>query len=240
MIISQALIMAAGHATRMRPLTDDLPKPLLEVNGTPLLTHIINHLIAENVTRIVINGYHAITPLKAYIADIQPTYPQCDFILSEEIELLETGGGAVQAMQYLDDTAPFYMINGDAYWINPPQSRTLLDLTKAWDQDSHNLLLLLQSCQSMAMTAPVGDYNIHNHHAVRAHNKNGDYMFTGVRICTPNFIMPYALEKFSFLKIMDDCENTNRLGAIVHDGDWYHISTPEDLSDVNAMKRHAS
>ena len=228
--------MAAGHATRMRPLTDALPKPLLKVHGKPLLTHIVEHLLAEGVTRIVVNGYHAIDALKAYMAEIQKAYPQCEFILSEETELLETGGGAVQALQYLDDTEPFYMINGDAYWVNPPQSKTLHDLAQAWDAGRYDLLLLLQPCQSMAMTTPVGDYALHDAMASRAKGKDGTHMFTGVRICMPTIIEPYVLEKFSFLTIMDECESRTRLGGVNHGGEWYHISTPEDLVSVNESK----
>lgn len=227
MTISQALIMAAGNATRMRPLTDNLPKPLLKIGDKPLLTHIIDHLIAEDVTHIIVNGYHAIEPLKEYMDDIRRTYPQCDFILSEETNLLETGGGAVQALQYLNPDEPFYMINGDAFWVNPSHSTTLNDLATEWSKGDYNCLLLLQKSDEL------GDYNIQNTMAARAKDKNGTYAFAGVRICTPEIIKPYALEKFSFLEIMDDCEKNNRLGGYVHQGQWYHISTPQDLDNVN-------
>ena len=231
MTITQALIMAAGNATRMRPLTDDLPKPLLKVCGEPLLTYIINHLDAEGVTKIIVNGYHAIGPLKNYINDTLKQYPHIEFILSEETELLETGGGAVQALQYLDD-APFYMINGDAFWVNGTE-RSLKSLSNQWDNDKHDILLLLQSCKSMQMTEAVGDYDLKNDMATRALNKDGIYMFAGVRVCMPNILKSYPLEKFSFLKCMDDAQARNRLGGVVHKGDWYHISTPSDLEDVN-------
>lgn len=233
MTIHQALIMAAGHATRMRPLTDNLPKPLLEINKIPLLTHIINHLLAEQVTHIVINGYHAIQPLRDYIDEIKKKYPQCDFTLSEEDQLLETGGGAIHALQYLDKNEPFYMINGDAFWVNPHHQSSLAKLAEYWDEKKHDVALLLQSCQSMAMTEAVGDYNIKNGLAYRTLDKNGTYMFTGVRICTPSILNKYILEKFSFLKIMDDVQMYDRLGGVAHNGNWYHISTPEDLYDVN-------
>jgi len=231
MTITQALIMGAGNATRMRPLTDDLPKPLLEVCGKPLLTHIINHLDAEGVTKIIVNGFHAIDPLKNYMNDIAKHYPHIEFILSEENELLETGGGAVQALQYLDDE-PFYMINGDAFWLNGTE-RSLKLLADQWDINKHDILLLLQSCVSMQMTEVVGDYDLSDNIATRALNKKGDHMFTGVRVCTPSILKSYPLEKFSFLKCMDDAQAKNRLGGVVHVGDWYHISTPSDLEDVN-------
>jgi MurNAc alpha-1-phosphate uridylyltransferase len=221
-------------------LTDNLPKPLLKVHGKALLTHIIEHLLAEGVMRIVINGYHAIDPLRTYIAEIEKAYPQCEFILSEETELLDTGGGAVQALRYFDDSKPFYMINGDAYWVNAPQERSLQNLAASWNSAKNDILLLLQSCESMAMTTPVGDYVINDGYAYRSKDKKGTHMFTGVRICTPSIVREYHLEKFSFLKIMDDCEDANRLGGLNHNGEWYHISTPQDLADVNDAKETAA
>lgn len=233
MTIHQALIMAAGHATRMRPLTDDLPKPLLKINNIPLLTHIINHLMAEDVTHIIINGYHAIDPLIDYIDDIKKRYPQCDFTLSQESELLETGGGAVNALHYLDKDEPFYMINGDAFWINSKGERTLGALARQWSGNKQSILLLLQSCSSMKMTGAVGDYTLNDGIAKRSLAQDGDYMFTGVRVCTPKILSDYPIEKFSFLKIMDDAQAANQLAGVNHRGEWYHISTPSDLADVN-------
>lgn len=235
MIISQALIMAAGQATRMRPLTDNLPKPLLKVGGEPLLTHIIDHLLAENVTKIIINGYHAITPLKAYIDGIKKKYPQCDFILSEETELLETGGGAVLASKYINPDEPFYMINGDAFWINPVNSRSLKDMSDAWNPQTHDILLLLQNANIMHITQTVGDYTLNKNHSVRSIEKKGTHMFTGVRLCMPSILKNYDVQKFSFLTIMDDIQSNHRLGGIEHHGEWYHISTPQDLNDVNQL-----
>ena len=233
MRVHQALIMAAGEAKRMRPLTDNLPKPLLKVGGKPLLTHIIDQLVDVGVTLIVINGYHAIHPLKHYIPDIRKQYPDCEFILSEETILLETGGGAVQALHYLDADKPFYMINGDAYWVNPHNGKSLENLSNQWNTKTHDLLLLLQSCASMNLTGAVGDYQIVDGQAVRSKSQDGSYMFTGVRICNPKILEQYKAERFSFLEIMDAVENKNRLGGLEHNGQWYHISTPADLEEVN-------
>lgn len=233
--ITQAMIFAAGHATRMRPLTDNLPKPLLQVNGRPLLTHIIDHLIVEGVTTIIINGFHAMDHLRDYMDDVCVQYPDVEFILSEEDDLLETGGGAVKALPHIDMNAPLYMINGDAFWVNSNGGRTLNQLQNAWN-DTMGCLLLLQSTQSMNMTEAVGDYDIDNQgRAKRSHDKTGEYMFTGIRVVDPKIMNGRAIEKFSFLEFMDQCEQGNTLHAIAHQGDWYHLSTPFDLDEVNAM-----
>ena len=236
MTITQAMIMAAGHATRMRPLTNNLPKPLLEVHGKPLLTHIIDHLVAENVTKIVITGHHAIEPLRDYMATLPTLYPDCEFILSEEDKILETGGGLINALPYLNHDQPFYMINGDAFWVNHPSIRILKNLSDQWDQTHQKLMMLLQPCQSIDLTSPVGDYDLSKDGiATRSLDRTGAYMFAGVRICHPDILKDYKVEKFSFLEIMDAQDQINHLNGLAHKGQWYHISTPEDLQDVNAL-----
>jgi MurNAc alpha-1-phosphate uridylyltransferase len=224
--VCQAMIFAAGHGTRMRPLTNSLPKPMVELNGEPLLMHIIRHLDNAGVTKIVINGHHAVDKLVDYMPTVQSKFPHIDFVLSIEDALLDTGGGTVQALQYLDITQPLYMINGDAYWVNSTQSNTLADLAEAWNDADMDCLLLLQKSKIM------GDYNMHDGMAVRAHDKSGRYAFTGVRVMHPRCIQRRTLNKFSFLEVMDECERNERLSAINHNGTWYHLSTPSDVLET--------
>lgn len=230
--IDQAFVLAAGFAKRMRPLTDHLPKPLVKLNGKPLLGHILDHLQAEGVKRVVVNGHHCLDVLRDYITTANQTYAGMDIILSEETDILETGGGAVQALPYLDADKPFYMINGDAYWVNPQDQTTLSCLADIWDDTAMDMVMLLQNAGAMTMTKGVGDYNITGNQCIRSKNQNGTHMFTGVRIVHPRALQGYQAECFSFLKIMDAVEATGRLYAVDHQGEWYHISTPADLAEV--------
>lgn len=238
MIITQALVMAAGQATRMRPLTDNLPKPLLQVGDKTLLAHICDRLVAQGVTKIIVNGYHAIDKLDSYLDDIRPLYPHCDIILSTETILLETGGGAVQALKYLNPKEPFYMINGDAYWIDDVNQTSLSHLVQTWNDltPSCRCLLLLQDVQDMPIGDALGDYDINaNGRATRSMEKTGNYMFTGIRIVDPSVLQSYEAKRFSFLEIMDACDQAHTLYGLVHKGQWYHLSTPHDIDDVNIM-----
>lgn len=235
MTIKQAFIFCAGIATRMRPLTDHLPKPLLEIMGKPILGHCIDHLINHGVNKIIINGFHAIEPLKAYIKQIQFIYPECEFFISEEKELLETGGGIVKGLDFMDVTQPLFIINGDAFWVNPKTQPSLLSLENKWKENLFDILLLLQDKDSMHISDSVGDYNLDKDTAIRDIQKNGQYMFAGIRISHPDILKVYPLEKFSFLKMMDDAQARGKLGGLIHQGDWYHISTPQDLNDTNQL-----
>ena len=236
MSIDQAFILAAGMAQRMRPLTDDTPKPLLKIGGKALLAHCLDRLREVDVHHVIVNGHHALPALQDYMEWVRPYYPEMELIVSEEEELLETGGGLVKAMPYLDKEKPFYMINGDAYWVDSADKPTLQALAEEWDPQHHDILLLLQSCASMSMTDAVGDYDIDTAGmAKRSLDKTGTHMFAGVRIAMPHVVDGRKIEKFSFLEQMDAAESKGRLGGLNHQGDWYHISTPKDLEEVNQL-----
>src|SRR5579862_3771521 len=112
-----AIILAAGLATRMRPLTNKTAKPLLELGGRTLLDHAIAHLVAEAVTTIVINSFWQADKI---IAHLERRRPPPKIITVREETLLDTGGGVRNARRHLGPD-PFFVINGDAFWLNGPE-----------------------------------------------------------------------------------------------------------------------
>ena len=224
-MISQAIILCAGLGKRMMPLTSDRPKPLVTVNETPILTHILNHLSAAGVTDIVINGHAHLPVLQSYLRN----HP--DIRLSAENDILDTGGGIQTAIPLLPrPDAPCYVINGDAFW---QETDTLNQLQAQWDATKMDLLLLLQSVTRMTLTTPVGDYAIQSDgKAQRRPERDGTHMFTGIRILNPQIMTRAAQTRFSFLDIMDEYEAKGRLYGFDNPGFWHHLSTPEDVARV--------
>lgn len=224
-----AFILAAGKGTRLRPLTNTIPKPLVPVKGRAILDHTIDKLIAQGIQKVTINhnylGDRIIEHCKER-GDIKIT-------LSEEKAHLETGGGVKKALHTMNNK-PFYLINGDALWENKESNHsTLQQLSEKWDSNTMDVLLLLQPLDNMHLTEGVGDYDIDlNGQAFRNKDKKGQYMFTGVRIAHPRLFNSSPDGAFSFLELMDKAESENRLYGLVHDGTWHHISTPEDLNRV--------
>jgi MurNAc alpha-1-phosphate uridylyltransferase len=234
----RAFILAAGKGTRLRPYTDTMPKPMVPINGRPLLDYTLEKLIKEGINHVTINTYY----LGDRIINFAKDYQGLDIKISEERELLDTGGGAKKALENMGGK-PFYLINGDALWSDN-ETTALARLAKHWDPQKMDILLLLQDKNTMSLTHGVGDYNITDEGlAVRAKSKDGQYMFGGIRIVSPHIFNNTPNGAFSFLELMDKAEENQRLKAIIHDGDWHHISTPEDLESVNkafANKTHTS
>ena len=224
----KAFILAAGIGTRLRPHTDTIPKPMVDIAGRSIIERTIEKLDNEGVQDVVVNLHHLAPVLEKHLSTIK--HP--NIILSHEEELLETGGGLKKALHHFGDKA-FYIINGDALWDD--QNPTALShLARTWDDSKMDILLLLQSVSAMTVTNGVGDYHLQADGLVkRAGNRDGAFMFAGIRIAHPRIFKDAPDRAFSFLTLMDKAQEQGRLYGIVHDDAWYHISTPEDLSAVN-------
>lgn len=227
-MIETAFLVCAGMGTRMRPLTDTCPKPLLRLNGRPLLDYIFDHLRTTSVNKVTVNSHYLPEQMTGYLRSIE------DFALTESYEpvLLETGGGLVNALHSLGDK-PFLMINGDAFWMDDAGHHTLQELQEQFDDTEMDILLCLTPVARMKLTEGVGDYDLlPDGRICRNLEKRGTHMFTGLRILRPAIMAGYAAEPFSFLRNMDEAEAKSRLYGFVMNGDWHHISTPDDLTRV--------
>jgi MurNAc alpha-1-phosphate uridylyltransferase len=153
---------------------------------------------------------------------------------SFEKELLETGGGLRAAKDMLGDK-PYFVVSGDSLWTDGPGGSALQRTAQAWDGDKMDILLLLQPLNAMTLTPGRGDYNIaEDGRAIRSLDKSGTHMWTSIRICAPHIFDGTPEGPFSFLELMDKAERAGRLYALVHDAEWHHITTAEDLDRVNA------
>ena len=224
---ARAFILAAGKGTRLRPHTDTMPKPMVNIAGTSIIRRTIAKLVEAGVTEIVVNIHHLGNVLEQHLKDVTGAR----IILSREDELLETGGGIKKAIHHFGDE-PFYIINGDALW-DEGDVPALERLASRWNDKDMDILLLLQPTGRMALTGAVGDYHLEDSKAIRAKDKNGEYMFAGIRIAHPRVFKGSPDGAFSFLTLMDRAQEQGRLYGLPHSGEWYHISTPEDLQSVN-------
>lgn len=212
----------------MKPLTDGCPKPLVPLAGRPILDYIFDHLRKTEVNKVTVNSHYLPQQISTYLQSVS------DFALTETYEpvLLETGGGLVNALSSLGDK-PFLMINGDAFWIDHQGHNTLNELEAEFDVTEMDILLCLIPVSRMILTEGTGDYDIlPDGRLRRSLEKQGTHMFAGIRILNPQIMDGYTADKFSFLKNMDEAEKNGRLYGFVMNGDWHHISTPEDLKNV--------
>ncbi len=238
MIPEKAFILAAGLGTRMRPLTDGIPKPLISVGGETLLDRTLDHLQQAGVKDVVLNTHYLGDKITEHLRT--RSKPQ-EITISHEETLLDTGGGIKKMLQHFGDEA-FYVLAGDGLWSDGPGAPALQQIAAAWNPYKMDILILLQPVESMKLTRGIRDYAIlPNGRAVRSHDKTGTHMFTSMRINHPRIFTHTAEGPFSYLGLLDRAENAGRLYALEHDGAWHHLSTPADVAAVEkAFKRGAA
>jgi len=219
------MVLAAGLGTRLRPVTETLPKPLVEVNGRTLLDHAIDRLALAGVDRVVVNTHHKAEMIAARLSSRDA--PRIE--ISEEPELLGTGGGVKQALPLLDDA--FFVVNSDVFWLDC-KDHALLRLARGFDADHMDAILLLQRTITAVGYQGSGDYFIGASGIPRRRGKHevAPYLFAGIRLLHRRLFDGIPDRIFSIVPLFDRAEQAGRLRAIVHDGEWYHISTPEGLA----------
>jgi MurNAc alpha-1-phosphate uridylyltransferase len=224
MPLRSGMVLAAGLGTRLRPVTDTIPKPLVEINGRTLLDHAIDRLALAGVERIVVNVHYKAALVAARLA--RRTYPHIE--ISEEPELLDTGGGVKQALSLLDQA--FFVVNSDVLWLDG-EDPALLRLAAAFDPDLADGILLLQRTETAVGYEGNGDYFLHTGTPHRRSQRDvAPYLFTGIQLLHQRLFDGAPAGSFSLVRLFDRAEEAGRLQAIVHDGEWHHIGTPEGLA----------
>lgn len=219
------MVLAAGIGARLRPVTETIPKPLVEINGRTLLDHAIDRLALVGVERVVVNVHY-----KARMVAVQLSRRDTPRIeVSEEPELLDTGGGVKRALPLLDDA--FFVVNSDVFWLNSKDD-ALLRLTSEFDPDHMDAVLLLQRTVTAVGYEGSGDYFLDASGKPRRRGEHevAPYLFAGIQLLHRRLFDGIPDRIFSLVRLFDRAEQAGRLGAIVHDGEWYHVGTPEGLA----------
>jgi len=223
------MVLAAGLGTRMRPITDRIPKPLVTLGGKTLLDHALDRLSDAGVPRAVVNVHYKAEMIARHLDGRQ----QPAITLSVEDELLETGGGILKALPLLDDV--FYVVNADIFWLDG-KVPALLRLAEAWDGERLDALLLLQRTTSALGYDGIGDFIVDPLGKVRRRRERevAPHLFAGVQIAHRRLFDGEKPGKFSLNRLWDRALAAGRLAAIVHDGEWYHVGTPDALAQAEA------
>jgi MurNAc alpha-1-phosphate uridylyltransferase len=226
-----AMVLAAGLGTRMRPLTAATAKPLLKLGGRTLLDHALDHLVNAGVETVAVNAHWQADTVAAHLAE-RPAPPRT--VLLREAHLLETGGG-VRAARAILGPDPFYVVNGDAFWLNGPLS-ALLRLAAVFDQSVDGVLLVQRSSHVHADVG-FGDFALDKWGIPRRREEReiAPYIYAGVQLIHPRLLNEMPQGAFSMNRAWDIALAAGRLRAVVHDGLWFHLSTPPDLVEAEQI-----
>lgn len=227
--ITSAMIMAAGLGTRMRPLTDGKPKPLVEVRGKALIDHAIDRLVQAGVTMIVVNVHYRAEMLKAHLLRRRDV----EIRISEEQDaLLGTGGGIVKALPNFEGR-PFFVHNSDSIWVEGI-GRALERMKTFWNPDEMESLLLLASMVTALGFEGTGDFllDAEGHVARVPEHRLSPFAYPGVQIVHPRIFDNAPQGAFSMNLLWDRAIERRRLYGVRLDGVWIHVGTPDAVRDA--------
>jgi MurNAc alpha-1-phosphate uridylyltransferase len=223
-----AMVMAAGYGTRLRPLTDTVPKAMVKVLGRPMIDVVLDRLAAAGVERAVINLHH----LGEVIRDHLKSRNDIEIVYSEEKEILETGGGTKKALPFLGSD-PFFTVNAKIIWLNGRED-ALHRLAKAWDPERMDSLLLLHPTVTAIGYDGPGDFLMDQEGKLkrRPEWEVAPFLYSGVSITHPRLFDASPDGAYSVNILWNRAIEQGRLAGIRHDGEWYHVSTPQHLREV--------
>jgi N-acetyl-alpha-D-muramate 1-phosphate uridylyltransferase len=225
------MVLAAGLGLRMRPLTDALPKPLVQVAGRALIDHVLDRLSDAGVERAVVNIHHRAEQIERHLA--ARAHPQV--LLSDERGLLlGTGGGIKKALPQLG-AAPFFLINSDTIWIDGVKPN-LARLAEAFDPASMDALLLLAPAAGSIGYSGRGDFAMtpDGHLRARGEREVVPFVYAGAAILTPALFADAPAGEFPLTALFARAAEQGRLHGLRLEGLWMHIGAPEAIAAAEA------
>lgn len=233
MKIETAMVLAAGLGTRMRPITDTMPKPLIKIGGKALIDWMLDEFAAAGVSRAVVNVHHLADQVRRHV--MSRTRPA--ITISDETDLLlETGGGILKALPLLGDR-PFFAANTDAFTFGASRSG-LERLTEAFDDGVDAVLLLHPIARTHGFDG-AGDFFLDaaGHVARRGTRPAAPFVYAGVQLLRPAIFTGQRLEPFSMNRLWDPLIRAGRLKGVTQDGEWFHVGTPEAIAQTEVLLR---
>ena len=217
-----ALLFAAGLGTRMRPLTDDRPKPLIEVAGKPLIDHALALVDPLGLARVVVNTHYQGEMIARHLQDRDIT------ISHETPEALETGGGLKHALPHLG-SGPVFTLNTDAVWRGPNPLQSLQD---AWDPGRMDALLLCLPKENARGHKGQGDFLLD---AEGRLSQGPGLVYSGVQVIKTEGVAAIPQQAFSLWDHWRPMLKAGRMFGLAYDGQWCDVGYPEAIALAEEM-----
>ncbi len=224
-----AMVFAAGLGSRMRPLTDAVPKPMIKVAGKPLIDHMLDRLVQADARKAVVNVHHLADQVETHVAarrDIEI------FISDERSELLDQGGGIARAMPLLG-ADPFFICNTDSLWIEGPH-QNLRRLAQNWDPSKMDFLLLVAATTGSVGVDWAGDFlmNADGRLTKRAEREVAPFVYAGVGVAKPEIFASDTRKIFPLAPYFFEAAQKGRLFGQRLDGIWLHVGVPGMIAEA--------
>lgn len=229
-----AMVLAAGLGTRMRPLTSETAKPLLQVAGKALIDHLLDNLAEAGVKRAIVNVHWCADQVEAHVR----ARSDMDIVISDErAEVLETGGGLAKARPLLGGD-PIFVVNTDAFW-GPSGPEPAQELAARFDPIEMDELMLLADTGRCLGYHSAGDFFLQDDASLarRGEAEEAPWAYAGLRIIKPQLYDNQPVEPFSANRIWSELIPQGRVKGHTLDRFWLHVGDPQALKDAEMWMR---
>ena len=232
------MILAAGLGTRMAPLTLEKPKPLIELNGKPLIDHAIDRLVRGGVNFIVINVHYMADQIVAHLEKRKARESDVEIRICDETGMILDTGGAVAKALPLFEGEPFFAHNSDSLWVEGMGS-AMARMKTRWNPDTMDALMLLAPCATAIGYDGRGDFQMDAWGALtrRPEMNLAPFVWTGLQIVHPRLFDGAPTGRFSINPLWDKAIENGRLWGVRLDGVWIHVGTLQGLEEAENFLR---
>jgi MurNAc alpha-1-phosphate uridylyltransferase len=229
MTITNAMVLAAGLGTRMRPITDTIPKPLVKISGKPLIDYALDHLKRAGCETAVVNVHHFAEQMEAHLK----RQDQLTILISDERgELLNSGGGLAKGMKLLPEGQAFVM-NADLFWVGeePGKPSNLERLGDFFDPKTMDMALLCVRLEDTTGHNGRNDFSLlEDGRLVRFDpEKGGGVVYAGAIVLESSLFRNAPDGAFNLNIYFDKAIAAGRLFGLVLEGHWVTAGTPEAI-----------
>lgn len=238
MTIKNAMVLAAGLGTRMRPITDTIPKPLVKIAGKPMIDYALDSLVEAGVETVVVNVHHHADQMIAHLG----ARSDVNILISDErSQLMNSGGGLAKGLKLLEP-GPVFVMNADLFWIGemPNAVSNLRRLAHFFDPTRMDMALL---CVDMDRTTGHNgkkDFNLADDGKLTRYRDRDPFpvVYAGAIAMNSRLLDDAPDDAFNLNIYFDRAIEKDRLFGLSLDGHWITVGTPDAIDDAEGIIRH--
>jgi MurNAc alpha-1-phosphate uridylyltransferase len=235
--INTAMVLAAGLGTRMRPITERLPKPLVKVGQKTLLDHALDAIERAGVGRVFVNVHHLADQIENHLT----TRASPAISISDERDALLDSGGGVKKALAAEPNGPLLILNADSFWLDAGMANATR-LEQMWNPDIMDMLLLVARPDQAVGFDGAGDFFMDEDGRLtrRGKTKSAPYIYAGAIITNSQYVKAVKKDAFSLNRLFDQAISQKRLYGCPLNGLWLHVGTPASIAEAEqAIERYS-
>lgn len=229
MTIRQAMVLAAGLGTRMRPITETIPKPLVRVAGKPMIDYVLDALVEAGVETVVVNVHHHADQMVAHLANRKDVEIR---ISDETDQLMNSGGGLAKGLKLLGP-GPVLVMNADLFWVGESdgQPTNLQRLADAFNDDTMDMAMLCVDLDRTTGHNGKKDFNLAQNGRLTRYNEGepNPVVYAGAIAMNTTLLNDAPNDAFNLNIYFDRAISNGRLFGLRLDGRWITVGTPDAI-----------